>query len=180
MFDPMKDGWEAAAAMMRMWSDMASRTIQAADPQRTPPDAARDVRNAIFKTWAEAWDQAVRTPEFLEMMRVSLGAGAQWRKFWIDFFNRSQEGFLGSSRQGVEQAMSAGERLQEQMMSAGQRWQEQMLSAMEAMNAQVRRLCRRMDVLERDAEERRERLPRAGQPRRKKRLHKPAGANGED
>ena len=66
----------------RAWSDFATQMMQAGmafTPNKTPPEAARDMRNTMLSAWSDYCDQFMRSPEFLNMMKQSLSASVQAR-----------------------------------------------------------------------------------------------------
>jgi len=170
MFDPTKDGFGCTADIMQAWSDLAARTMQAAvefRPESSPIEAGREVRSAMFKAWADAWDQYVRTPEFLGAIRASLAMGAQWRKLWVDFFSQWQQSLAGSGGAGAGQWTSAAEL-----------GQSQILAVLETMTHQLKHLGERIEAMERESEGRLAQGPERGEAGAKKPLKRRVSKNG--
>jgi hypothetical protein len=122
---------------MRMWSDMAAKMMQTQmpEPPRTSADAMRETRSAMLDTWAEAWDQFLRSPQFLEMMRQSMAGSVQWRQQINDFLGNLQHQFQGVSRQDIDQVMLSMRHLEQRMVDS-----------MEDIAAAIDDLGRRLNV----------------------------------
>src|SRR5690242_1979473 len=110
MADFSSNPFDAGLSFMRMWSDLASKMMTAGmpfSPESTPPEAARDYRDAMLKYWGDFWQQFLRSPAFLDMMRQSLDASVQARKQFNDYFGQMHHDFQGVSRQDIDQLMRA-------------------------------------------------------------------------
>lgn len=104
----------AGEAFTRMWLDLANRMMSAGtsvQPGATPPDMARDVRNAMMRAWAEALDGYMRSPEFLEMMRQSLAGAVQFRQAANEMLGQWQHELQSVSRQDIDQVIHLLRRL---------------------------------------------------------------------
>jgi polyhydroxyalkanoate synthesis regulator phasin len=91
-----------------IWFDFAAKMMESArglTAQQTPPEAFRQIRSAQLKAWDNLWQQAVRTPEFLEMVKQGMAMNVQARKQINDFLAQLQHEFQGASRQDVDQLM---------------------------------------------------------------------------
>src|SRR5271157_2617613 len=75
MNDNLNKGFDQIAAFQRLWTDsfanMASVWSQFT-PVSSPSDEMRKMRGGMLKVLAETWDEYMRTPQFMEMMKASL------------------------------------------------------------------------------------------------------------
>ncbi len=104
----------------RMWTEFASKMVQAglaAPPGTPPPQAARQVRSALFKAMADACDDYLRSPQFLEMMRQSLRHSIQLRQQCNEFLGQMWHESQCASRQDVDSLMQVMEQVEKRMVS---------------------------------------------------------------
>jgi hypothetical protein len=125
----------------RAWSDFASKMMGAGlafTPDSTPPDAARQMRSAMFQAWSDYFDQFMRSAEFLDMMKQSLTAATQMRRQMNDFLGQVQHDFQGASRQDLDQVIASLRNLERHVTDST-----------EQISAHLEKLSRRLDKLER-------------------------------
>lgn len=129
---------------MKMWTDAASKMIQAGRPsatEATPPDLARQMRSAYLGATSEFFEAYLRSPEFLEMMRQSLSASIQFRKQFNDFLGQIHHELQGTSRQDIDQ-----------LMRTMQHVERRVVDSVERLSAQVEQVSERLQRLERAAD----------------------------
>jgi hypothetical protein len=118
MASDQHDTFFGADALTRMWTDFAAKMTEVGlsfSPQATPPDALRQLRTTMLRTWAEYCDQFMRSNEFLTMMKQSLDGAMQARRQLNDFLGETQHALQGASRQDLDKVMASLERLQHRM-----------------------------------------------------------------
>ena len=75
MSDNTSKIFDQVAAFQKLWMDSLTEMsgvwsqYSAASP---PVDEMRKIRGGMLKVLAETWDEYMRTPQFLEMMKASL------------------------------------------------------------------------------------------------------------
>lgn len=118
----MNDGnssfFPAADMFTRAWSDLASKMMgvgMAYAPESTPPDAARQMRSAMFKAWSEYFDQFMRSADFLDMMKQSMTGSVQARRQMNDFLGQLRHEFQGTSRQDIDQVLASLRQLERRL-----------------------------------------------------------------
>ncbi len=100
--------YETMDAFTRMWGDFAMKMMtagMAVSPGSAPPDAARQVRGAMFKAMSEQCEQFMRSPAFLEMMKQSMDAAVTLRTQVNEFLNRAHHEAQGVARDDVDNLM---------------------------------------------------------------------------
>ncbi len=140
MNDLPQSGFPAADLFTRLWSEFAGKMMSsgmAFSPGNAAPEVSRDMRTAMFRAWSDYCDQYMRSPEFLEMMKQSLGASLEARKQLNDFLGRVQHEFQGASRQDVDQ-----------MMSTLQHLEQRIVDRLDDMSAEFAQLQQRMQAIE--------------------------------
>ncbi|HYY29453.1 MAG TPA: hypothetical protein VE860_16020, partial [Chthoniobacterales bacterium] len=75
MSDNIEKSFDQVAAFQKLWldsfADMASIWSQFS-PTSAPTDELRKMRGGMLKVLAETWDEYMRTPQFLQLMKASL------------------------------------------------------------------------------------------------------------
>ena len=83
MDNNMIKAMEQAAAVQKLWMDsfteMANVWTQFS-PSKPPPEELRKMRSGMLKVLTECWDEFMRTPFFMEMMKNSINATLELRK----------------------------------------------------------------------------------------------------
>jgi len=105
-----QNGGPAPDLLTKMWSDFAAQMMRAGTaftPDRTPSDMTKEMRSAMFKAWSEHLDQFMRSPDFLDALKQSMGTSLKARKQWNDFMGQVQHGLQMATRQDVDQILSS-------------------------------------------------------------------------
>ena len=92
-----------------MWADLATKMATAGmsiAPDTPPPQAARQIRAAVFEAMSQTADQFMRSPQFLELARSSLDANLQIREQFNEFLTKLRHEFQGVARQDVESVLA--------------------------------------------------------------------------
>ena len=135
---------QQADAFVRMWADFASRMAAAGmsyQPDSTPPQMTREMRDAMLNAMGEQCNQFMRSPQFLEMIKQSMRASIDMRKQMNDFLGRMHHDMQGASRQDVDQIMLSLRHLEHRIVDTVDRVDErldaitQRLDALEAKMA---------------------------------------------
>ena len=102
--------FDQVAAFQKLWmdsfTDMAGVWSQysAGSP---PVDEMRKMRGGMLKVLAETWDEYMRTPQFLEMMKASLNGALDLRRVAREGINRVHEQFENPSKQDIDDVLLA-------------------------------------------------------------------------
>lgn len=83
MSDNTNKAFEQAAAFQKLWMDAFSKMAGAwteLSPASPPPDELRKLRGSMLKALAETWDDFMRTPQFMEMMKTSLNGALDLKR----------------------------------------------------------------------------------------------------
>ena len=110
---------EQMRQMTQLWLDMASKlggTFANVQPGSPPPDAARQMRGAIFQAMSEQLDQFMRSEAFLEGMKESLNRTIQFQKQTQDVFTRMHHATQGVAVQDISAAMSMLRQMEDRLL----------------------------------------------------------------
>ena len=103
MSDNTSKYFDQVAAFQKLWTDsfanMASVWSQFS-PGSPPPDEMRKMRGGMLKVLADTWDEYMRTPQFMEMMKASLNGAVDLKSMARDGMNRVHEQFKTPSKDG--------------------------------------------------------------------------------
>ena len=110
MSDNMDKAFDQAAAFQKLWMDsfanMASVWSQFS-PASPPSDEMRKMRGGMLKVLAETWDEYMRTPLFMAMMKASLNGSLDLKRMARDAMNRVHEQFENPSKEDIDGVLLA-------------------------------------------------------------------------
>jgi len=99
-----------------------------------PPDEMRKARNGMLKALAGAWDEFMRTPQFMEMMKVSLNGALDLRRMARDGMNKIHEGFETPTKEDLDSILLAIRHIERRV-----------LDRLEGMDDRVRKITERLE-----------------------------------
>ena len=103
-------GFDQVAAFQRLWTDsfanMASVWSQFS-PSSPPSDEMRKMRGGMLKVLSETWDEYMRTPQFMEMMKGSLNGALDLKRMARDGMNRVHEQFENPTKEDIDGVLLA-------------------------------------------------------------------------
>ena len=106
----MNKGFDQVAAFQKLWTDsfanMAGVWSQFS-PGSPPTDEMRKMRGGMLKVLGETWDEYMRTPQFMEMMKASLNGALDLKRMARDGMNRVHEQFENPSKEDIDGVLLA-------------------------------------------------------------------------
>lgn len=138
-----------ADMMTRMWTDLASKMMMAGatfQPGTPPPDAARQMRGTMFKAMAESCEDFMRTPQFLEMMKLCMDSSLQIRKEVNDFLTNAHHNLQTPAKGDIDSLMLTIRHMETRILDR----MEDLSSRLEDFDDQLVALNRRLDALNQD------------------------------
>jgi hypothetical protein len=102
--------FDQAAAFQKLWMDSLTEMagVWSQYSAGSPPiDEMRKMRGGMLKVLAETWDEYMRTPQFLEMMKASLNGALDLKRMAREGMNRVHEQFENPSKQDVDAVLLA-------------------------------------------------------------------------
>jgi hypothetical protein len=136
----MNSPFEQAQQVAGLWMDFGSHMMDSAKafmPDRSPPEAAKEVRGTMFSAMSEQAEKFMRGPQFLQMMKQSLDQSIAMRKQLNELLTKAHHSVQGVAQQDVDTLLLSVRHLESRVL-------EQMESVVERLDA----IGRRLDVLE--------------------------------
>jgi uncharacterized protein YdcH (DUF465 family) len=110
MDDNMSNTFEQAAAFQKLWMDSFGNMANVwseFSPGSPPPEEMRKVRSSMLKAMAGTWDEFMRTPQFMEMMKASLNGGLDLKRMAREGMNKVHEQFETPSKEDLDSVLLA-------------------------------------------------------------------------
>jgi hypothetical protein len=97
-------------AFQKIWVDSFAKLAQSAftiTPDSPPPEMLRQIRNGIFQALAQAWDEFLRSPQFLEGMKQWMENAITFRQMTNEFLTKSRHEAQGAAREDIDSVLLA-------------------------------------------------------------------------
>jgi hypothetical protein len=94
--------------MASVWSQFS--------PGSPPSDEMRKMRGGMLKVLAETWDEYMRTPQFMEMMKASLNGTLDLKRMARDAMNRVHEQFENPSKEDIDGVLLATRHVERRLL----------------------------------------------------------------
>jgi hypothetical protein len=110
MSDNTNKGFDQVAAFQKLWMDSFANMTSVwsqFSPGSPPSDEMREMRGGMLKVLAETWDEYMRTPLFMEMMKASLNGALDLKRLASDGINRVHEQFKTPSKEDIDEVLLA-------------------------------------------------------------------------
>jgi hypothetical protein len=101
---------EQWAVFQKIWGDTFTKLMQLGftfSPESAPPEFMRQMRAGIFQGLSQAWDQFLRSPQFLEGMKHWMDNAMAFRKMSNDFLSKARHETQSTSRDDIDNIMLA-------------------------------------------------------------------------
>jgi hypothetical protein len=134
------NGESQPLAFLKFWTDSFSRLGQAAfclSPDATPPEQARQIRAGVFRAMAEAWDDMLRSPEFLKSLKELMDQGIAFQKFNNGLMAKARRDLGGVGPEDVDALAAATRRVETRV-----------LERLDVLSRQMTELNQRLTALE--------------------------------
>jgi uncharacterized coiled-coil protein SlyX len=102
--------FDQVASFQKLWMDSFTEMagVWSQYSAGSPPvDEMRKMRGGMLKVLAETWDEYMRTPQFMEMMKASLNGALDLRRLAREGMNRVHEQFENPSKQDMDDVLLA-------------------------------------------------------------------------
>ena len=83
MGDKMNNGYRTGAVFQKLWTDSFANMAEVwtqFSPGSPPIEEMRRMRGGMLQVLAETWDEYMRTPQFMEMIKASLNGALDFKR----------------------------------------------------------------------------------------------------
>ena len=110
MSDDMNKAFDQVAAFQKLWIDSLANMAgvwSQFSPGSSPVDEMRKIRGGMLQVLAETWDEYMRTPQFMEIMKASLNGALDLKRLARDGLNRVHEQFEIPHKEDIDGVLLA-------------------------------------------------------------------------
>jgi hypothetical protein len=155
MSDYINKSFDQVAAFQKLWMDsvanMASVWSQFS-PGAPPADEMRKMRGGMLKVLGETWDDYMRTPQFMEMMKASLNGALDLKRMARDGMNRVHEQFENPSKEDLDGVLMAIRHMERRLLDRLDGLAERVVYLDEKIDRVDQRLAKQEHAIERRAQ----------------------------
>jgi uncharacterized protein YdcH (DUF465 family) len=140
MDDKMSETLEQAAALQKLWLDSfgsMANVWSEYSSDSPPPEEMRKVRNGMLKGLSGTWDEFMRTPQFMEMMKVSLNGALDLKRMAREGMNKIHEQFEMPTKEDIDGILLAIRHVERRV-----------LDRLEGVDDRVRNIIDRLEKLD--------------------------------
>ena len=148
----MNEGFDQAAAFQKLWTDsfanMASVWSEFS-PGFLLSDEMRKMPGGMLKVPAETWDEYMRTPQFMEMMKASLNGALDLKRIVRDGMNRAHEQFENPTKEDIDGVLLAIRHVERRLLDRLQGLDDRMATLDEKIDKVDQRIAKQENAIER-------------------------------
>jgi hypothetical protein len=152
MSDSIDKSFDQVAAFQKLWLDsfanMASIWSQFS-PALPPSDEVRKMRGGMLKVLADTWDEYMRTPQFLELMKASLNGALDLKRMARDGLNRVHDQLENTSKQDVDDVLMAIRHVERRILDRLEGIEERVTNLDDRLETVDHRIARQETAIER-------------------------------
>ena len=144
--------FDQVAAFQKLWMDSFTEMagvwsqFSAGSP---PVDEMRKMRGGMLKVLAETWDEYMRTPQFLEMMKASLNGTLDLKCMAREGMNRVHEQFENPSKQDIDDVLLAVRHVERRLLERLEGLDDRVANLNEKIDTLDDRVAKRESAIER-------------------------------
>jgi hypothetical protein len=131
------------AGFQKIWMESMSKMSQAGFPlaaDSPPPELLREIRNGVFRTLAQAWEEYMRSPQFLESMKQWMDQAISFRRMTNEFLGKARNEMQAPSLDDLNSAMLAIRHVEKRL-----------LDRIEELSVQMKELSERLPAVPKNA-----------------------------
>jgi hypothetical protein len=152
MSDNMNEAFDQVAAFQKLWIDsfanMAGIWSQFS-PWSPPFDEMRKLRGGMLKVLAETWDEYMRTPQFMEMMKASLNGALDLKRMARDGINRVYEQFESPTKEDIDDLLLAVRHVERRLLDRLEELDNRVANLDEKFDKVDQRIAKQENAIER-------------------------------
>ena len=152
MSDNMNKAFDQVAAFQKLWLDsFANMTSVWSEfsPSSPPADELRKMRGGMLKVLAETWDEYMRTPQFMELMKASLNGALDLKRMARDGINRVHEQFENPSKEDIDDLLLAVRHVERRLLDRLEGLDNRVANLDEKIDRVDQRIAKQENAIER-------------------------------
>jgi hypothetical protein len=170
MSDNMNKYFDQVAAFQKLWMDSVANMAgvwSQFSPGSPPSDEMRKMRGGMLQVLAETWDQYMRTPQFMEMMKASLNGALDLKRLARDGMNRVHEQFENPGKQDIDDVLLAIRHVERRLLDRLEGLDDRVANLNEKIDKVDQRLAKQENAIEQREISKAEAQKAAATPRRR-------------
>jgi hypothetical protein len=152
MTDNTEKLFDQVAAFQKLWmdsfADMAGVWSQFS-PSSPPIDEMRKMRGGMLKVLAETWDEYMRTPQFLEIMKASLTGALDLRRMAREGMNRVHDQLENPSKEDIDGVLLAIRHIERRLLDRLEGVDDRVANLIEKIDSVEEQMTRQEHAIER-------------------------------
>jgi hypothetical protein len=111
---------DPTSEFLKHWAESFARILQTAcafTPETLPPEMLRQIRASLFEGIGKAWDEYMRSPQFLESMKQLTDQAIAFRRMTNDLLVKARHETQGVAREDVDHVMVAIHHLEARVLN---------------------------------------------------------------
>jgi len=120
MTDDFTKAAEQFGAFQKIWTESFTQLMQTAfttTPTSAPPEVLREMRSGILKSLARSWDEFLRSPQFLDVMRQWMDSTITFRKMSNEWMARMRNDLQAPSRDDIDTIMLSVRHMEQRLLN---------------------------------------------------------------
>ena len=101
----MNKSFEQAASFQKIWMDSVTNMAGAFtqfSPASPPPEQIRGLRTNMLKVLSETWNEFMRSPQFMEVMKLSINGAFDFRSMMRENMNKLHDQLETPTKEDVD------------------------------------------------------------------------------
>ena len=179
MSDNLNKGFEQVAAFQKLWTESFTKMADVwsqYSPGSPPLDEMRKMRGGMLQVLAETWDEYMRTPQFMELMKASLNGVLDLMRVPRDGMNRVHEQFENPSKQDIDDVLLAIRHVERRLLDRLEGLDDRVANLDEKIDDVDARIAKQEKVIERQGQTSESETPKPAAAARKGTGAKPSSS----
>ena len=171
MSGDINKGFEQVAAFQKLWLDSFGKMADVwsqYSPGSPPIDEMRKMRGGMLQVLAEIWDEYMRTPQFMEMMKASLNGALDLKRMAREGMNRVHEQFENPSKEDIDGVLLAIRHVERRLLERLEGLDDRVANLDEKIDRVDQRIAKQEHAITRATPEAKGQKTNAKPPKRKR------------
>ena len=166
----MNKAFDQVSAFQKLWIDSLANMAgvwSQFSPGSSPVDEMRKIRGGMLQVLAETWDEYMRTPQFMEIMKASLNGALDLKRLARDGMNRVHEQFENPGKQDIDDVLLSIRHVERRLLDRLEGLDDRVANLNEKIDKVDQRLAKQENAIEQREISKAEAQKAAATPRRR-------------